>query len=55
MRLPRSHNEKTRVVNPYQIDADPDSTHHPDVDPDSTHHPDVDPDSDPSFQIKAHI
>ncbi len=42
-----------RVVDPYQIDADPDSTYHPDADPDSTYHPDANPDPDPSFQIKA--
>jgi hypothetical protein len=54
-------------VDPYHLDADPDSTNHPDANPDSdfyfigsgflfdpdpTFHLDADPDQDPSFQIK---
>jgi hypothetical protein len=37
--------DETNIVDPHQVDADPDSTYQPDADPD--------PYPDPSFQLKA--
>jgi hypothetical protein len=51
----------TRVVDPHQLDADPDAVPHstyqpdadPNADPDQTFHLDTDPNPDPGCQIRT--